>query len=86
MTEEVRKYHIPDFSNWKNHGAFERAFARLEKALRASIGKQIGARLCEPQHIRSSDVAINSEHPLSGEAAAGRRPALHFEGDDVRSL
>jgi len=29
----VRKYHIPDFSNWKNHNAFERAFARLEKDL-----------------------------------------------------
>jgi len=25
--EEVRKYQIPDFSNWKNHDAFERAFA-----------------------------------------------------------
>jgi len=31
LAEEVRKYHIPDFSNWKNHDAFERAFARLEK-------------------------------------------------------
>ena len=49
LAEEVRKYHIPDFSNWKNHAAFERAFApptfhfgatsRLEKDLRASIGK-----------------------------------------------
>ena len=36
---EVCKYHIPDFSNWKNHDAFERAFARLEKDLRTSIGK-----------------------------------------------
>jgi hypothetical protein len=35
--EEVRKYHLPDFSNWKNHDAFERAFARLEKDLRTSI-------------------------------------------------
>jgi hypothetical protein len=34
---EVRKYHIPDFSNWKNHDAFERAFARLEKDLRTSL-------------------------------------------------
>jgi hypothetical protein len=39
LAEEVRKYHIPDFSNWKNHDAFERAFARLEKDLRLSIGK-----------------------------------------------
>ena len=29
----------PDFSNWKNHDAFEHAFARLEEDLRASIGK-----------------------------------------------
>ena len=39
LAEEVRKYQIPDFSNWKNHDAFERAFARLEKDLRTSIGK-----------------------------------------------
>jgi hypothetical protein len=37
LAEEVRKYHLPDFSNWKNHDAFERAFARLEKDLRTSI-------------------------------------------------
>jgi len=28
---------LPDFSNWKNHDVFERAFARLEKDLRTSI-------------------------------------------------
>jgi hypothetical protein len=39
LAEKFRKYHIPDFSNWKNHDAFERAFARLEKDLRMSIGK-----------------------------------------------
>jgi len=37
LAEEDRKYLLPDFSNWKNHHDFERAFARLEKALRASI-------------------------------------------------
>jgi hypothetical protein len=39
LAEEVRKYHIPDFSNWKNPDAFEIAFARLERDLRTSIGK-----------------------------------------------
>jgi len=44
-----RKYHLPDFSNWKNHAAFERAFApptrcfgatgRLEKDFRTSLGR-----------------------------------------------
>ena len=37
LAEEVRKYHIPDFSCWKNHDAFETAFARLEKDLRTSL-------------------------------------------------
>ncbi len=32
---EVREYFIPDFSNWKNHDAFESAFDRLIKDLRA---------------------------------------------------
>jgi len=37
LAEEVRKYHLPDFSNWKNPAAFERGFARLEKDLRTSL-------------------------------------------------
>jgi hypothetical protein len=39
LAEEVRKYHLADFSNWKNRDAFERAFARLDKDLRTSLGK-----------------------------------------------
>ena len=39
LAEAVRKYHLPDFSHWKNHDAFEAAFARLEKDLRTSLGK-----------------------------------------------
>jgi hypothetical protein len=35
----VHKYPIPDFSNCKNHDAFEAAFARLEKDLRASVSR-----------------------------------------------
>jgi hypothetical protein len=37
LAEAVRKYHLPDFSNWKNPDAFEAAFARLEKDLRAAV-------------------------------------------------
>jgi hypothetical protein len=33
---EVREYFVPDFSRWKDHDAFEAAFARLLKDLRAS--------------------------------------------------
>jgi hypothetical protein len=39
LAEAVRNYHLPDFSNWKNPDAFERAYARLEKDLRTSLGK-----------------------------------------------
>ena len=49
LAEEVRNYHLPDFSNWKHHAVFEAAFApptfhfgsagRLEKELRTSLGK-----------------------------------------------
>jgi len=37
LAEAVRKPYLPDFSNWKNHDAFARAFARLEKDLRTSF-------------------------------------------------
>jgi len=33
---EVRKYHLPDFTNWKEHDAFEAAFAKLLRDLRRS--------------------------------------------------
>lgn len=32
---EVREYYIPDFSNWKDHDAFEAAFAKLVCDLKA---------------------------------------------------
>jgi len=35
LAVEVREYYIPDFSNWKDHDAFESAFARLKKDLEA---------------------------------------------------
>ena len=39
---EIREYFIPDFSNWKDHDAFEKAFARLLRDLKAeesTVGK-----------------------------------------------
>jgi hypothetical protein len=38
LAAAVRNYHLPDFSNWPP-AAFTRAFARLEKDLRTSLGK-----------------------------------------------
>jgi hypothetical protein len=35
LAKEVREYFIPDFSNWKEHDAFEKAFERLLRDLKA---------------------------------------------------
>ncbi|HEX8774906.1 MAG TPA: toll/interleukin-1 receptor domain-containing protein [Pyrinomonadaceae bacterium] len=35
LAKEVREYYIPDFSNWKDHDAFEIAFDRLLRDLKA---------------------------------------------------
>jgi hypothetical protein len=37
LAEEIREYFIPDFSNWKNHDAFEAAFARLLEDLKRDV-------------------------------------------------
>jgi hypothetical protein len=36
---ELSSYYIPDFSNWKDHDAFELEFAKLLRDLRAEEGK-----------------------------------------------
>jgi hypothetical protein len=36
LAEEVREYHIPDFTKWEDHKSFEAAFARLIKDLEAT--------------------------------------------------
>jgi hypothetical protein len=40
LAVEVREYFIPDFSSWKDHDAFESAFARLKKDLEAENSKK----------------------------------------------
>ena len=37
LAVELREDHIPDFSNWKNHDAFESAFNDLLRDLRAQV-------------------------------------------------
>jgi hypothetical protein len=36
---EIREYFIPDFSNWKDHDSYQRAFERLVRGLKASPPK-----------------------------------------------
>ena len=38
LAAEINRYFIPDFSNWKDHDAFEEAFARLLDDLKAEDG------------------------------------------------
>jgi hypothetical protein len=66
LAEEVRKCHIPDFSNWKNHDDFEAAFVRLEKDLCANIG-----RLREILCVAPASGGFNSASRRIG--LAGRR-------------
>ena len=35
MAREVREYFVPDFSNWKDHDAYQKAFDRLLRDLKA---------------------------------------------------
>jgi hypothetical protein len=42
LAREVRKYHIPDFTNWKDHDAFEASFARLIRDLKAEAEASTG--------------------------------------------
>lgn len=39
LATEIREYYIPDFSQWKDHDAFEAAFARLLRDLTTAAQK-----------------------------------------------
>ena len=43
MAREVSEYHIPNFSNWKNHDAFEQQFKRLLADLKGETPPTAGA-------------------------------------------
>jgi len=44
LAEEVRKYHIPDFSNWKDHDAFEAASPGWKKICTPASGNNFPQR------------------------------------------
>ena len=39
---EIREYFIPDFSNWKDHDSYQKAFQRLVKDLKAESKSAAG--------------------------------------------
>jgi hypothetical protein len=53
IAAEVRAYHIPDFSRWKDHDAFERVFARLLRDLKATNAPPAPA----PAHVATPSVS-----------------------------
>lgn len=38
LAREVRKYYIPDFSDWKDHDAYQEAFNELTRGLKEANG------------------------------------------------
>ncbi len=38
LAEKIRRYFIPDFSNWKDHDSYQAAFGRLLSDLKAEAG------------------------------------------------
>ena len=43
LAVDLREYFIPNFSQWKEHGQFEAAFARLLKDLQAEVAQAASA-------------------------------------------
>jgi hypothetical protein len=41
---EIREYYVPDFSNWKDHNSYSRAFERLVQDLKAQPGEKVEAQ------------------------------------------
>jgi hypothetical protein len=41
LAVEIREYFIPDFSDWKNHDAFEKSFTRLLRDLKKEESRQL---------------------------------------------
>lgn len=42
MGREVREYFIPDFTHWKDHDAYQKAFDRLLRDLKAVAKTEVG--------------------------------------------
>jgi len=43
LAEEIREYYIPDFSDWKNHGSYAKAFEKLLGGLKSENPRPSGA-------------------------------------------
>ena len=48
LAEVVRRYFIPDFSNWKDHESFEAAFAHLLRDLKAGESTGVSSLSVSP--------------------------------------
>jgi hypothetical protein len=68
LAEEVRQYFIPDFSRWKqDHDAFERAFARLLRDLKATNAPPAPApQPAQPQAPTATATMLSAED-ISGQ-------------------
>lgn len=80
LAEEVRQYFIPDFSDWKQHDAFERAFARLLRDLKATDAPPAPAPQPAPPQAPTAKAATLSAEEIAGQQtllATHRRTLAH---------
>jgi uncharacterized protein YjbI with pentapeptide repeats len=69
LAEEVRQYFIPDFSDWKDHDAFERAFARLLRDLKAVDALPVPAPAPAQLQVSTPQITVLSPADISGQQA-----------------
>lgn len=63
LAEAVRKHHLPDFSNGKNHDAFEITFAKLWPGKGEWVAVKSTARLAGEMHVEDFNVAARAVFP-----------------------
>jgi len=60
LAAEVREYFIPDFTHWKDHDSFERAFARFLKDLQATETPPVPRAIEAPNAVAAPKVSDTS--------------------------
>jgi hypothetical protein len=81
LAVEVREYFIPDFSNWKDHDSFEKAFERLLRDLREAEdvkGAEVNGAQSNPQKKK----VIEDGEIIVGEITHANKP---YSLDELRS-
>ena len=80
LAADVREYHIPDFSNWKGHDSFEKAFEELVRDLRKGEGLAEDTwRAKSEVRVQKAEVKMQSAKCKCQIAEAGGRRGMRSE-------